>query len=98
MLLKDILLRIQKVSQGSVFTDLAYMSTEVGELNQAVLSETRVKPRDLEPAYIEAVDVILCALSVYQKMGGENLAKDLENKLTKWESSPKMKYSLSLQE
>ena len=61
---------------------------EVGELAAAITVEAGLKPHKIlkEDAKTEAVDVMICALSVFFALGGtvEEISKIGNSKLDKW--------------
>lgn len=70
------------------------LSEETGECAQALLSYvdahgSAYKKLGIEDVMEECADVVLIAVSLYYKLGGDNgtLAKDLQTKMAKWQKN-----------
>ncbi len=92
-----IVARLRKVTRlelrDATVTDLLMDTTEeLGELAVGVSVEQGRKRKKLkEPALIEAVDLALCAFSMYFACGGKSLEllQIMDAKLAKWERNAK---------
>lgn len=88
----DTLIRIKDITAKDNHSDetlFLHLSEEVGELAAAMTIEDGVKNKPLnESAKMEAVDTIICALSLYFRRGGKmsDLDEFLNKKLDKWKA------------
>lgn len=74
----------------SFYDTILALNEEVGELSKAARIETTHCQKSCdEPAKIEAVDVMLCALEAYIRLGGswDELLSTAQAKLSKYEKS-----------
>lgn len=95
--LKEQIKRIAALSESERFNghtvqdQLLSLVEEVGELSRAVQIEDGNKNSGVltESSTIEAVDVVICALTLYFARGGEisDLSEILYRKIDKWESN-----------
>ena len=76
----------------NIYTILAHTNEELGEFCTAICVEDGSSVKSYktlkENSEHEAVDVVICALSLYYSRGGktEDLYKTMTKKLNKWES------------
>jgi NTP pyrophosphatase (non-canonical NTP hydrolase) len=76
------------MEMDSIFQLLSSATEELGELSVAVRHESGYRDKVLkEPAFIEAIDLMICAINMYFATGGKiaDLTLIMESKLDKWE-------------
>lgn len=92
--MEKFLKRIQEITKKDLAKNhskdilFRHLVEEVGEYANAVTVEEGVKKKELkESSKIEAVDVVICAISLYFGTGGtlKELAVIGDEKLNKWE-------------
>ena len=100
--MQEILERIKYLSEEqlknpkeSVYTIVAHLLEELGEFSTAICiedgSDVKGYKKLDESSTEEAMDVLICVLSMYYARGGktEDIATYVEKKLDKWESKIK---------
>lgn len=78
----------KQMETDSIFQLLSSATEELGELSVAVRHESGYRDKVLkEPAFIEAIDLMICAINMYFATGGKiaDLTLIMESKLDKWE-------------